>query len=153
MPDFSWCNIPRRDKIYQMTVKNTKLPQITPNDLNIPNDRKEYMQDPPKFTQVGIFGSKIWQPLSRYRVTSLDHVTMGTGLPDAEHSSVISVPFLTTMLPSSGVGRTRGGTGRESTRWRWWRVATIFCPSPKCQTTNCRTTHCQTTNFSFLTSL
>lgn len=37
----------------------------------------------------------------------------GTGLPEAEHSRVTSVPFLTTMLPSSGLGLTLGGTANE----------------------------------------
>lgn len=37
----------------------------------------------------------------------------GTGLPEAEHSRVTSVPFLTTMFPSSGLGLTLGGTVNE----------------------------------------
>ena len=37
-------------------------------------------------------------------------MTVGTGFPDAEHSKVTSVPFLTTILPSSGFARTLGGT-------------------------------------------
>jgi protoporphyrinogen oxidase len=36
LPDFSWFNIPQRRKIYQMTIKYTKLPQ------NIPNGHKIY---------------------------------------------------------------------------------------------------------------
>ena len=43
-------------------------------------------------------------------LTSLVQVTFGTGLPEAEHSSVTSVPFLTTIFPSSGLARTLGGT-------------------------------------------
>jgi hypothetical protein len=62
-----------------MTLKYTKLPQNIPNDYNvyqmatnIPKDRKVgrpncfkiyqhlQLQDPPKFTQIGIFGLKIY---------------------------------------------------------------------------------------------
>jgi hypothetical protein len=52
------------EKIYQTTTK-------LPNDHNIPipKDHKMYqrfpIQGPPKFSQIGIFGSKIytiWQP-------------------------------------------------------------------------------------------
>ena len=43
-------------------------------------------------------------------LTSLVQVTFGTGLPEAEHSNVTSVPFLTTIFPSSGLARTLGGT-------------------------------------------
>jgi hypothetical protein len=35
LPDFSWYNIPKRDKIYQMTLKYTKGPQNIPNDHKI----------------------------------------------------------------------------------------------------------------------
>jgi hypothetical protein len=65
LPDFSWYNIPNR-------VKCTKTGENTPSGyyLNVPNGRniepKEYkmcqrlqLQDPPKFTQNGIFGLKI----------------------------------------------------------------------------------------------
>ena len=45
--------------------------------------------------------------------TSRVQVMRGTGFPEAEHSSVTSVPFLTTMLPSSGRGFTRGGTAKK----------------------------------------
>ena len=47
-------------------------------------------------------------------VTSLLQVTVGTGFPEAEHSNVTGVPFLTTMLPSSGFARTLGGTVESS---------------------------------------
>ena len=43
-------------------------------------------------------------------LTSLVHVTFGTGFPDAMHSSITSTPFLITILPSAGFDRTRGGT-------------------------------------------
>ena len=46
----------------------------------------------------------------KYLHTSLVHVMVGTGLPDALHSKATSVPFLTTMFPSSGLGLTLGGT-------------------------------------------
>jgi hypothetical protein len=36
LPDFSWPNLPKRRKMYQMTIKFTKCPQ------NIPNYRKIY---------------------------------------------------------------------------------------------------------------
>jgi hypothetical protein len=55
-------NIPNGHKIYQMATKYTKWPQ------NIPNGSKIYeyppLQDPTKFTQIGIFGliRAIWQP-------------------------------------------------------------------------------------------
>jgi hypothetical protein len=29
LPDFSWCNIPKRGKIYQMTIKYSKWPENT----------------------------------------------------------------------------------------------------------------------------
>ena len=45
--------------------------------------------------------------------TSLFQAISGTGFPEAEHSKVTSVPFLTTMLPSSGLGLTLGGTEKE----------------------------------------
>jgi hypothetical protein len=34
LPDFSWYNVPKRGKIYQITIKYTKWPQ------NVPNGRK-----------------------------------------------------------------------------------------------------------------
>ena len=49
-------------------------------------------------------------------LTSLVQVTFGTGLPEAEHSSVTSVPFLTTIFPSSGLARTLGGTEMKDTK-------------------------------------
>ena len=39
---------------------------------------------------------------------------VGTGLPEALHSKVTSVPFFTTILPSAGLGLTRGGTETET---------------------------------------
>jgi hypothetical protein len=65
LPDFSWCNIPKRGKIYQMTIKYSVWPQ------NIQNDRKINkmavkqpfpLQGPPKYSQIGIFGMKIGIP-------------------------------------------------------------------------------------------
>jgi hypothetical protein len=40
LPDFSWCNIPKRGKIYQITIKYTKLPQnicILTSSIAIPS--------------------------------------------------------------------------------------------------------------------
>jgi hypothetical protein len=62
LPDFSWYNIPKRGKMYQITIKYIKWPQ------NISNGHKIYqqfpLQDPPKFTQIGIFGLKRNHPAS-----------------------------------------------------------------------------------------
>jgi hypothetical protein len=54
-------------KMYQMTGKYTKWPcnMYTKLSRNRPNGHKICQhpgQDPKKFTQIGIFGSKIWQP-------------------------------------------------------------------------------------------
>jgi hypothetical protein len=50
-------DIPNNHKIYPIATKYTKWP------LNIPNGRKNCQplrsQDPPKFTQIEIFGLKI----------------------------------------------------------------------------------------------
>jgi hypothetical protein len=49
-------NIPIEWKIYQMATKYTNCTE------NLPNDHKIYqhlpLQDPPKFTQIDIFGKK-----------------------------------------------------------------------------------------------
>jgi hypothetical protein len=49
-------NIPRRGKIYKMTIKYTKRPD------NRTNGHKIYqhlpLQDPPKFTQIRVLGLK-----------------------------------------------------------------------------------------------
>jgi hypothetical protein len=59
LPDLSWCNIPKRGKIYQMTRKlYTEWPQNIPNGRRI--DQRLILQDPPKCTQIGIFGLKIY---------------------------------------------------------------------------------------------
>lgn len=47
--------------------------------------------------------------------TSLDHVTMGCGTPEAEHPMTTSSPSCTSKRPSSGIGVTDGGS--ESTTW------------------------------------
>jgi hypothetical protein len=50
-------NVPNNYKMYQIAIKYTKWLQ------NLPNGRKIYQnhpsQDPPKFTQIWIFGLKI----------------------------------------------------------------------------------------------
>jgi hypothetical protein len=51
LPDFSRCNIPKRAKIYQITIKCTKCTKIY---QHLP------LQAPPKFTQIWIFGLKIY---------------------------------------------------------------------------------------------
>jgi hypothetical protein len=56
LPDFSWYKIPKREKY-------TKLPRnITKDRKNGPLFHKIYqhppLKDPPKFTQIGIFGLK-----------------------------------------------------------------------------------------------
>jgi hypothetical protein len=77
LPDFSGFNIPKRDKctkrpqnipkwhkIYQKAIKYTKSAiKYTKRPENWPNDHKIYqhlpLQDPPRFTQIGIFALKI----------------------------------------------------------------------------------------------
>jgi hypothetical protein len=53
-------NVPNGHKLYQTAISYTKRP------YNIPNGRKIYQhypfRGPPKFTQIGIFGSKICKP-------------------------------------------------------------------------------------------
>jgi hypothetical protein len=52
----NWENIPKYYKIFQIVIKYTKWPE------NIPNGHKIYqhlpLQDPSKFTPIGIFGLK-----------------------------------------------------------------------------------------------
>jgi hypothetical protein len=60
LPDFFWSDIPKRRKIYQMTRKYYKWPQIIPNGRI--KDQHLLLQDRPKFTQIGIFGFKIYKP-------------------------------------------------------------------------------------------
>jgi hypothetical protein len=61
LPDFSWYKIPKREKIYQIS---TNCPQNITKDRKMDQSvHKIYqhlpLQDPPKFTQIGIFGMKI----------------------------------------------------------------------------------------------
>jgi hypothetical protein len=65
LPDFFWYNIPKREKrhsndrrIYQMALKYTKINQHLS------------LQDTKKFTQVAIFGFKI------YHLATLDFVSL-----------------------------------------------------------------------------
>jgi hypothetical protein len=51
-------------KMYQITIKYTTCPQNIPNSSKIDQKAIKYtniipLQDPPKFTQIWIFGSKI----------------------------------------------------------------------------------------------
>jgi hypothetical protein len=55
MPDFSWYFIPNRRKII---TKYTKSPENRPNVYTMYNNLP--LQDPPKRTQIGIFGLKIY---------------------------------------------------------------------------------------------
>jgi hypothetical protein len=56
LPDFSLSKHTNQEKMYQMTTTFTKRPQ------NTPNSRKIYQhfpyKGPPKYTQIGIFGTK-----------------------------------------------------------------------------------------------
>jgi hypothetical protein len=56
LPDFSWYKVPKGGEIYQMAIEYFQWLQ------NRPNGHKDYQDfqllDPPKFTQIGIFGSK-----------------------------------------------------------------------------------------------
>jgi hypothetical protein len=69
LPDFYWYNIPKREKIYQNNLKIYQMAQNKPYGYKIKQiGHKIYqhlqLQDPPKFTQIRIFGLKyaIWQP-------------------------------------------------------------------------------------------
>jgi hypothetical protein len=35
LPDFAWCNVPKRVEIHQMTIKFAKWPQCIPNGSKI----------------------------------------------------------------------------------------------------------------------
>jgi hypothetical protein len=63
LPDFSSHNIPKQEKICQHDHKNIYNGHKI-GHYNIPNGHKIYShlswQDPPKFTQIGIFGFKIY---------------------------------------------------------------------------------------------
>jgi hypothetical protein len=63
LPDFSWYKIPKREKIWQIATNYTKCPLNITKDRKIgPSVHKIYqhlpLQDPPKFTQIWIFGLK-----------------------------------------------------------------------------------------------
>jgi hypothetical protein len=71
LPDSSWHNIPKREKIpnspqiYQMAIKYRKMDVNNSKwPMNIPNAHWIYQhflfQGPPKYTQNGIFGLKIY---------------------------------------------------------------------------------------------
>jgi hypothetical protein len=67
LPDFSWYNIPKREKPFQITIKYTEWPQ------NIPNGRKNQhlpLQDPPK---IGIFGLKICHLATLMHIIVYEH--------------------------------------------------------------------------------
>jgi hypothetical protein len=56
LPDFLGTRYQTEEKIYQMTTKFIRYPQNRPNGHKICRDFP--LQDPTKFTQIGIFGSK-----------------------------------------------------------------------------------------------
>jgi hypothetical protein len=61
VPDFSLHNIPKRGKLplkYQMVIKYLNSPYYIPNGHTI--HQPFSIQGPPKFTQIGIFGLKIY---------------------------------------------------------------------------------------------
>jgi hypothetical protein len=62
LPDFSWYNIPKREETYhKIYIPNGhKIYQIRPNGHKMYQHLP--LQDPPKFTQIGIFGLKICMP-------------------------------------------------------------------------------------------
>jgi hypothetical protein len=60
LPDYSWNNIPKRGKFYQITTKCTKWSKNFKNRLNVNKIHQQLpLQDLPKFTQITIFGLKI----------------------------------------------------------------------------------------------
>jgi hypothetical protein len=73
LPDFTWHNLPKREN-YPTTIKQTKWQQniLNSNKIcqmatkyikwqqNVPNGQHLPFQDPPKFTQIWIFGLKIY---------------------------------------------------------------------------------------------
>jgi hypothetical protein len=64
--DFSWCNIPKREKYTKITIKYIKWQiKYTKRQQNRPNGYKIYqhlpLQDHLKFTQSGIFSFEIMQ--------------------------------------------------------------------------------------------
>jgi hypothetical protein len=67
LPDFSWYNIPKRGKYTDKTTKYIKWPlkyKMVVKFVPRPNSHKIYQhlsqQDTPKFTQIGIFGLKLY---------------------------------------------------------------------------------------------
>jgi hypothetical protein len=70
LPDFSWYNKPKHDKIYQMNTRCTKWIQDLPNDrkIHIPNGPKIYLkcqfQGLSNYTKIWnwVWKCTIWQP-------------------------------------------------------------------------------------------
>jgi hypothetical protein len=71
--------------------------------------------------------------------TSLDHVTMGCGTPEAEHPMTTSSPSCTSNRPSSGMGITDGGS--ESATWIPQDLHKPFIHLELCQMLISRETH------------
>jgi hypothetical protein len=77
LPDFSCYNIPKWGKIYQICNQEICIPnvhKIWQMAVNIPSVHKLYqhllLQDPPKFTQIWIFGLKIYHLATLLRTRS-----------------------------------------------------------------------------------
>jgi hypothetical protein len=74
LPDFSWHSIPRWEKIYQNDQKYTKWAYKYQMTVNRPNGQKYInvflCKNPPKLTQIGIFGSKIHHLATLMSVTT-----------------------------------------------------------------------------------
>jgi hypothetical protein len=61
LPDFSWCNIPKRGKYTKNTSNGHQINLMARNRMaeNIPTSS---IPRHSTFTQIGTFGMKIWQP-------------------------------------------------------------------------------------------
>jgi hypothetical protein len=98
LPDFSWYNRPKRGKIYQITIKYTKWPLNVRNGGKYigPNGHKIYQllpsQDPPKFTQIGIWKYAIWQPCFRL----FEHTYIHTYVLPISNLNYMYIDYITT---------------------------------------------------------
>jgi hypothetical protein len=69
LPDFSWCNIPKREKYTKLTLKCTKWPQYIPNGRKIDQMAIKYtnifrcksLKNLPK-RLILVRKNAIWQP-------------------------------------------------------------------------------------------
>jgi hypothetical protein len=70
LPDFYYHNLPKQGEMYQnfqMSKTYTKWPKNIPNGLKIYQDFP--FRGPPKYTQIGIFGLKIYHLATLYVAT------------------------------------------------------------------------------------